>query len=142
VLQEVGGFDEDLARAEDAELWQRVLRGGFRFVDAEHVGIAYRGSPASVVLSAPRQQLDSLLEVERRADAAHDHPIVNGPAPILGSLADLTPPAVRAPQIYRYIALIAMDDYKDALRRGYELLPDPVRAAIDADRLVAQLVTT
>ena len=138
VLRSVGGFDESFRRAEDAELWLRILRGGFRFVDAGHVGVAYRRSPNSMVLADPTAQLTTLTEIARRADAGPTRPGW-GPHPATESLAELALAAERAPTIYRYLALIALDDPDGAVGRGLELVPEPVRHEIDVDRLGREL---
>ena len=59
VVRSVGGFDETLVRAEDADLWSRIMRRGFRFVFAGDVGVAYRRTPGSLSLGNPDAQLDS-----------------------------------------------------------------------------------
>ena len=67
-LRSVGGFDERLNRAEDTELWFRLARLGFRFVDAECLGVAYRRTQGSLVTGAPAAQLESLFDVFERAE--------------------------------------------------------------------------
>lgn len=140
ILRSVGGFDESFDRAEDAELWTRLLRSGFRFVDAEHVGVAYRRSPNSMVLADPAAQLETLMEIARHTDSL-DNGSDWGPDPTKESLAELALAAERAPTIYRYLALIAVDDMELAVERGIELVPRSVRHEIQRGRLARELTS-
>jgi glycosyltransferase involved in cell wall biosynthesis len=53
VIRSAGGFDEALRHAEDADLWFKILRRGYRFVYSPVVGVGYRRSPGSLVLGDP-----------------------------------------------------------------------------------------
>jgi Glycosyl transferase family 2 len=139
VLRAVGGFDETFTRAEDTELWFRIARLGYRFVDAEHVGVAYRRSPGSMVLAAPAAQLDLLLAVFRRA--AQPDPSVKGkgPFPRTRGLASEALDHALAPQVLRYIAMIAAADADLAVEVGRRELGDGVRRALDVPRQTRDL---
>jgi glycosyltransferase involved in cell wall biosynthesis len=138
IVSSVGGFDETYRRAEDAELWARLLRGGYRFVDAGHVGVAYRRTPTSMVLTDPAAQLETLMEIASRLEEPNPRPDW-GPDPSSERLADLALAAERAPTIYRYLALVAVADFDAAVERGVALLPKAVRYEIDHDLLAPQL---
>lgn len=139
VLRAVGGFDEGLGRAEDTELWFRLCRLGYRFVDSVHLGIAYRRSPRSLVTGAPAAQLDALLEVFGRAEAPDDTIVGHGPLPATGPLSGVVLAAARQEQVLRYLALIAVSDRPGAVERGIAALHPNVRRALDVERLVPRL---
>ncbi|MEM1334487.1 MAG: glycosyltransferase family A protein [Actinomycetota bacterium] len=137
----LGGFDETFHRAEDSELWHRALRFGFRFLDARHVGVAYRRSPGSMVLRDPQAQIETLREIELRADAPDPHIGAHGPLPIADGLAALAAPGLRAGGQYRYAAMMALSDFDAAVEFITDSVPAPVRAEIDAPVLTRQLVS-
>lgn len=116
-VRAVGGFDESMGHAEDADLWCRLARQGFCFAYAASVGVAYRRSPGSIVLSSPTSQVRGLLDVLRRADQALDQAEIDPNFP----LADRRPLSRVAlersfgPQVLRYAALIAVDDLPGAV---------------------------
>ena len=140
-LVELGGFDEDYDRAEDSELWHRALRFGYRFVDAQHVGVAYRRTPGSMVVRDPRAQIDTLQFVEARADAPAPDLGPHGPFPIRAGLAELVGPALRAPGLYRYAAMIALGSVDEAVDFVKANVPEPVRIDIDEAALSRQLIS-
>jgi len=140
-LLDVGGFDETFRRAEDAELWHRLLRLGFKFVDARHVGVAYRRSPSSMVTGDPENQLDVLQSIENVADQPTPDLGPYGPSPVAEALAELTPFAVRAPTVYRYLAMISLQDVDRAVAIAHERIPAPVRSEIDPPALRSQLIS-
>jgi hypothetical protein len=138
-----GGFNEALDRAEDAELWVRLLRSGYRFVYVGKVGVVYRQSPDSMVGSAPQPQLDRLLSVGEWLETRV--PIDElGPGPCRESwpLSELKMRAEQLPSILRYLALIACTDMDAATAEGRTLLPASLRlpARIEAHR--ADMVRT
>lgn len=141
VLLSVGGFDEGYQRAEDSELWHRILRLGYRFVDAGHVGVAYRRTPNSMVLGDPRAQILTLREIESRADADGTALLGHGPRPVVEPLSSLAADALRAHHVYRYLAMMSLRDLEGAVALGVDLLPDPIRAEIEPSVLTAQLVS-
>jgi hypothetical protein len=130
VLLAAGGFNESLDRAEDAELWARLLRSGYRFAATAHVGVAYRQSPDSMVGAAPKPQLDRLLAVgdwlETEVPAEQQGP---GPCPEMWPLSKVKMRAEQLPSIVRYLALIACHDADAALSEGLALLPATLRRA-------------
>jgi hypothetical protein len=132
-VRSVGGFDERLDRAEDAELWVRLCRLGYRFVDAYHVGIAYRRSRGSLVTAAPERQLTALAAVFGAADEADPSVVGHGPRPVPEPLPTIAAAAARRGWILRYVALVAASDPDRAVQLGVELLPAAVRRGIDAD---------
>jgi len=70
VLNEVGGFDESLAAAEDWDMWLRLSAAGGEFVCVERVQILYRVSANSMSNNLKRQEAASLKVIER----AFSHP--------------------------------------------------------------------
>ena len=71
LLKDLGGFDETFTRgAEDWDLWQRILRHGYRFVGASGIAGVYRQRTASMVrrdISGHLGAADKLLD---QAEAA------------------------------------------------------------------------
>lgn len=130
-IRSVGGFDEELTRAEDADLWFRLARLGFRFIDAGCLGVAYRRTPRSLVTGAPAAQLDSLLGVFERADRADPTVLGHGPLPSAEPLSVVAIGYSRRQQVLRYLALIAVDDPDRAVAEGRRGLHPAVRRAID-----------
>ncbi|MEO1055828.1 MAG: glycosyltransferase family A protein [Actinomycetota bacterium] len=141
VLAGVGGFDESMTRGEDADLWQRILRLGFRFAYAKHVGVAYRRSPGSMVLGAPEAQLDTLVAIDDASDAPDPSVVGHGPLPVSTPLRDLSVDSARAPQRYRYLAMIAQHDPDNAIDVGRKTIPEAVRWEIDPLRLSRELTS-
>lgn len=139
-IRRFGGFDENVDRAEDAELWFRVLRAGYRFVDAQHIGVAYRRTRGSLVTGTPERQLNALLEVMRCADRADGD--VEGPVPTTEPLPVVAAQLQRSPQLLRYLAMIAVADSAErAVDIGRSIMLPIVRlTALQADRLFDQLV--
>jgi hypothetical protein len=133
VLREVGGFDEGFTRGEDAELWFRLARLGFRFVDAHHVGIAYRRTPGSLVVGAPSDHIESLLEVYRRSDEADPSVAGRGPWPEVGPIGPVVLSHARTEQVLRYVAMVASGDPAAAVELGERALHPSVRRALDID---------
>lgn len=133
-IRSVGGFDERFERGEDAELWLRLCRVGYRFVDAEHVGIAYRRSAGSLVTAAPGAQLDALAGVFAAADRPDPAVAGHGPLPAPEPLGAVAAGRARRGWILRYVAMIAATDPEEAVRRGLELMPAQARRGIVAHR--------
>jgi len=131
VVLSVGGFNEDFDQAEDAELWFRLCRLGFQFVPVDHVGVAYRRSPNSMVLGAPSEQLDGLVRVYASADIPAPELAGLGPAPVLEPLSDVALSAANADSILPYLALLSMSDTQAAILRGCQLISSSARAAIE-----------
>lgn len=130
VLLAAGGFNESLDRAEDAELWTRLLRSGYRFVATPHVGVAYRQSPDSMVGAAPKPQLDRLLAVGEWLETAVPVDALGpGPCPESWPLSKVKMRAEQLPSIVRYLALIACTDPDAAVQEGLALLPATLRRA-------------
>lgn len=138
-ILELGGFDESLIRAEDADLWVRMTRLGYVFEDARHVGVAYRRTPNSLVLAEPSDQLSQLNAVFERADQEQPGLRGFGPRPIPEGLASLVPAAARCEQILPYLAMIAIGDVDKAVELGSEQLPEAVRSEIDIIRTARRL---
>ena len=133
VVRSVGGFDERLTRAEDADLWFRLARLGFRFLDAGCLGVAYRRTPGSLVTAAPGAQLDALLDVFERAErpdrSVHGH----GPLPAPEPVSAVALSHARRGHILRYVALTAIDDFDRAVAAGERGLHPIVRRSIDVE---------
>jgi hypothetical protein len=110
VVRSVGGFDVTRDRAEDADLWSRVMRRGFRFVFAGDVGVAYRRTPGSLSLGNPEAQLESTLQVRRREDASQPDICDEYPLADPRSLSAVSFEARIAPVVLRYAALVALND--------------------------------
>jgi hypothetical protein len=133
VVRSVGGFDERLARAEDIDLWFRLARLGFRFVDANCLGVAYRRTPASLVTGSPAAQLEAMLDVFDRAEQPDSTVVGHGPMPSPEPLSAVAVSESRRRQVLRYVALIAADDPDRAVAAGVRGLPPVVRRAIDVE---------
>ena len=138
-VRSVGGFDEALDRAEDVDLWFRLARLGFRFVDAGCVGVAYRRTPASLVTGSPSRQLGSILDVFERAERRDPTVLGHGPLPSAEPLSIVAVSSSRRSQVLRYVALIAADDPDRAVTEGERGLHPLVRRAIDVDADVPAL---
>lgn len=132
-VRSVGGFDEGLTRAEDVDLWFRLARLGFRFVDAGCVGVAYRRTPSSLVTGSPPAQLGSLLDIFERANRPDPNVLDHGPLPSTEALGTVAISHFRRAQVLRYVALIAVDDTERAVAEGVRGLHPLVRRAIDVD---------
>lgn len=140
VIELVGGFREDMENAEDADFWFRVCRRGFSFRYVAQAGVAYRRSPGSKVLGDPRRQLLAMSSVFAEADGRAPEGGLAGPLPVRESMQELASAADRSGQIYRYLALVALEDVDSAISLGRDLLPDAVRAEIDPPALTERLV--
>lgn len=130
-LRAIGGFDESMRRAEDAELWTRLLRVGYRFVYARTVGVGYRRSPGSLVLGNPKQQLADTLAVARRADRKQGAGDERFPHADTRPLSDVAFEQARLPQVLRYLALIAITDVDTAVAIGRREISEECRRSID-----------
>ena len=75
VLRRAGGFDERLVRgSEDWDLWQRLLRHGYRFAGAAGIAGVYRQRQASMV----RRDLSGHLAASGRLiDQAETHVVID-----------------------------------------------------------------
>ncbi len=133
-LRAVGGFDETSDRGEDADLWLRLCRLGYRFVDAAHVGIAYRRSGGSLVTAAPEAQLRSLAAVFATADRPDPSVEGHGPLPAPEPVGDVAASVARRGWVLRYLAMVAATDADEAVRLGQELLSVHARRGIDPAR--------
>lgn len=77
-----GGYNESLRNAEDAELVVRLVRSGYVFDYARTVGIGYRRSRGSMVLTDPTSQFESMREVARWLDTKVGPELLSfGPCP-------------------------------------------------------------
>ena len=63
VLEEIGGFDEDMHTAEDFELWIRVLREGYTFRYIPIIGVAYRQNASGLVFSKSAEHAEESMAV-------------------------------------------------------------------------------
>lgn len=140
LLRQVGGFDESMRRGEDADLWYRILAAGYRFVPVNVLGIEYRRTPHSLVLSDPAGQLASLAAI------GSGRPLVADPGAqddrLALSLADIALRADRAMEILRYLALVAVSDVHEAVAAGRQLLPPCVVLELDPEVLADKLTTS
>jgi hypothetical protein len=141
VVRSVGGFDERLTRAEDIDLWFRLARLGFRFVDANCLGVAYRRTQGSLVTAAPAEQLDAMLDVFDRAERPDRTVVGHGPMPSPEPLSAIAVAEPRVQQVLRYVALIAVDDPDRAVALGTRGLPPIVRRAIDVEARLPALTS-
>jgi hypothetical protein len=140
-VRSVGGFDERLARAEDIDLWFRLARLGFRFVDANCLGVAYRRTPGSIVTGSPAAQLDAMLDVFVRAERPNSTVAGHGPMPTPEPLSAIAVAEQRVQQVLRYVALITVHDPESAVALGTRGLPPIVRRAIDVEAQLPALTS-
>jgi hypothetical protein len=138
-LRAAGGFDEQRRQAEDAALWMRLCRAGYRFVDAAHVGIAYRRSAGSLVTADPVGQLRALDEVFAAADQPDPSVLGSGPLPAAEPLGAVAASVARRESILRYVAMIAASDPGAAAELGREMLTTHARRGITPARDAAVL---
>lgn len=140
VVVNAGGFDEDLSRAEDADLWFRLLKSGYEFLYSDSVGVAYRRTPGSLVTGSPRDQLTTLLSVFQRFEVP-SAPGLQGPIEIDEPLSKVAVEFQRAPQILRYLAMIAVVDGAEvAVSEGNSLLsPSVRRTMLASEKLLSEL---
>jgi glycosyltransferase involved in cell wall biosynthesis len=135
----VGGFDEDLSRAEDVDMWLRLARAGYRFVYSHSVGVGYRRSPGSLVIGSPDVQLDCMLRILRDADRPlgdeAELPETGDRRPISAAGFELG----YAPQVLNYLSLLADRDLERAVDIGLRELSAPFRRTLEPSRYVASL---
>jgi glycosyl transferase family 2 len=138
-VRAAGGFDEDLLRAEDVDLWLRIARAGYRFAYADTVGVGYRRSPGSLVIGAPDVQLDSLLRILRGADRPlpddADVPPRADRRPLSAAAFELA----YAPQILNCLALLADRDLQQAVEIGLRELTPQFRRTLEPSAVAATL---
>ena len=114
-------------------MWFRVARLGFRFVDAECLGVAYRRTQGSLVTGAPAAQLESLFDVFERAEQPDPTVVGHGPLPTPSRCRPSPSAYSRRQQVLRYVALIAATDTELAVAEGVRGLPPIVRRTIDVE---------
>jgi glycosyltransferase involved in cell wall biosynthesis len=68
VAESLGGFDESMLSAEDADFWTRLFRAGYNLAYSEVVGVAYRQRAGGMVHSRPVEHFDYW---SRAYEAAH-----------------------------------------------------------------------
>jgi hypothetical protein len=142
VLCGAGGFDEDLPRAEDVDMWMRIARAGFRFVYSRSIGIGYRRSPGSLVIGSPELQLECLLRVLRTADRPLVETAGARSSEDARTLSEASFEFAYAPQILNYLALIAASDVERAVEVGCRELSEPFRRRIEPERYVESLTAS
>jgi hypothetical protein len=140
-IEAAGGFDEDLARAEDVDMWMRLTRAGHRFVYARSVGIGYRRSPGSMVIGSPELQLECMLRTLRAADQPSEESRTDSTGADHRPLSAAGFELSYAPQILNYLALMATNDVERAVVVGCRELSEPFRRRLEAERHVATLTS-
>lgn len=63
VLRASGGFNQMLKQAEDFDLWQRILRGGYWFAPAKRCSVTYRKRSGSMIRRQPLMHLETSLSI-------------------------------------------------------------------------------
>lgn len=69
VLEQVGGYDEELRGVEDFDLWLRMLQHGYRFSFTPEVLVKYRRRPASLSASST-QYYQQVINTLRKFQAS------------------------------------------------------------------------
>lgn len=84
LVKRCGGFDETLRfGCEDWDLWQRILRNGFRFVPVGSIAAIYRRKRGSMVKAAPTEHLKAGRLLFDRARAPIDPSDIMADAPFV-----------------------------------------------------------
>ncbi|MEM9035818.1 MAG: glycosyltransferase [Actinomycetota bacterium] len=107
LLRGLGGFDESLlAGAEDWDLWHRLLRHGYRLVNAGGRAGVYRQRPGSMVRRDTSGHLDAADRLLRmaRQHVDTDPTLVVDPAAARG-LADIDLAAARCRRVALYLGI-------------------------------------
>jgi GT2 family glycosyltransferase len=105
VLRAVGGFDETLSTAEDADMWARLLRGGVWLSYAPYVGIAYRQRAGSMVRRSPLGHLDVVTRVTDRLSEPWSEPWPGAPSPLEAPLGLYLEDMALLPRRLNFLAL-------------------------------------
>jgi GT2 family glycosyltransferase len=105
VLRAVGGFDETLSTAEDADMWARLLRGGVWLSYAPYVGIAYRQRAGSMVRRSPLGHLDVVTRVTDRLSKPWSTPWPGAPSPLDAPLGAYLEDMALLPRRLNFLAM-------------------------------------
>lgn len=108
VIDEMGGFDEELSTAEDFDLWIRILRAGYTFVYTPMIGVAYRQKSSGMVFTDTARHARASDEIiaAQFEDRSSDIPRPR----FSNSLSDYQKDVARAKRLLRSLALAAAVD--------------------------------
>ncbi len=138
VLEQVGGFNEQLPAAEDFDLWVRVLRDGYTFVYVPVIGVAYRQNGAGLVFSESALHAElSMAIIERQFEdlsGVDSAPLLSRPLP------HYQLEHTRAQRLLRTFALAKASDHDGQVQRIGQLLSSDLaileRAGLDIDTVL------
>ncbi|MFH1679559.1 MAG: glycosyltransferase [Candidatus Eisenbacteria bacterium] len=120
LVEEVGGFPEELATCEDWLLWQRLFRAGARFARVPEILALYRVRPASASMDGLRMARDTI----RVVGIGHGpDPAVRNPRPeYANGLPAADAPAARLSALVWSAALLV--GHGEEGRQVLELVPE------------------
>ena len=133
VVSRLGGFDESLSTAEDADLWVRVLRAGYYFNYARYVGIGYRQVANTMLRKTVVAHADHMVSLSRSLEEPIDDPaIVSGPLPLHRPLSHYVRHHSLADRLVRHLVMALADgDRPGAERVAADI--DPAVVALNPD---------
>lgn len=108
LVDEVGGFDETLAVAEDWDLWQRLARQGLRLESIDDTLAFYLLHPASAMHNEPLRVLHQSLKVFRRGHS-NDLRVPRPRAPYVNGL-ELAPGTDVVAETVAWMLALAVSD--------------------------------
>jgi GT2 family glycosyltransferase len=144
VLLDAGAFREDMTTgAEDWDLWQRILRQGYRYVPAQTTSLVYRFRPESMTRAGTHahvtQSVRLIEEAHRTSDVLR---IAGSPEPLTEPLDSYRLQIAIAKRGIRFAALAALGGRDMEVRQIIEELPIANWALVGRHIRVEELINS
>lgn len=126
ILLKFKGFNENMRHgAEDWQLWSRILRHGYRFISADHIGAAYRQKKGSMVGRYARNHVSEgtdLIEWAHRPLAPAET-VADTPYPFVHAWGYYQTAILKAKRLIRFATLAYLNQDRAATRHILSQLP-------------------